>query len=140
MGFESICQILIENDAIVNQGNIQIKLLCYDSNGFQNDISVNIYNNEGMTPLHIACNSGNADMVELLLKLKANIDLRNNKGETCLLMRHNAKDYRIPEREDELHKACREGNEKKVVSILEKTLDSDYINKDDIHGWTPLHI
>ncbi|CAG2228881.1 ANK [Mytilus edulis] len=129
-----------------------VKLLCYDSNGYQTDISVNIYNNEGMTPLHIACNSGNADLVELLLKLKANIDLKNTKGETCLLMvcksgiihiakllikcnanvniedklkktplsvalkshnanlinllqRHNAKDYRIQEKEDEVHKA-----------------------------------
>ncbi|VDI29599.1 Hypothetical predicted protein, partial [Mytilus galloprovincialis] len=164
-----------------------VKLLCYDSNGCQNDISVNIYNNEGMTPLHIACNSGNADLVELLLKLRANIDLRNNKGETCILMvcksgimhiakllikcnanvniedklkktplsvalkshnanlinllqRHNAKDYRIQEKEDELRTACREENEEKVVGILEITPDYDCINKDDIHGWTPLHV
>ncbi|XP_076109489.1 uncharacterized protein LOC143078512 [Mytilus galloprovincialis] len=39
-----------------------------------------------------------------------------------------------------LHKACREGNEEKVVSILEITSDYEFINKDDIHGWTLLHV
>ncbi|CAG2205016.1 ANK [Mytilus edulis] len=133
-----------------------------------------------MTPLHIACNSGNADLVELLLKLKAKIDLKNTKVETCLLMvcksgiihiakllikcnanvdiedklnktplsvalkshnanlinllqRHNAKDYRIQKKEDEVHKACREGNEEKVACLI-KNYPPECLAVDDTVG------
>lgn len=36
----------------------------------------------GMTPLHCACIYGNADMVELLMKLGADDTMKNDKGET----------------------------------------------------------
>ena len=36
----------------------------------------------GMTPLHSACIYGNADMVELLIKLGADDTMKNDKGET----------------------------------------------------------
>lgn len=43
---------------------------------------VDIADNEGRTPLHIACALGNAEIVEMLLNAGANINARDNAGNT----------------------------------------------------------
>ena len=54
---------------------------------FQNRIeSVNLRNNEGNTPLHIAIQNKNVKMVELLVKLGANVNIANHHGYTPLML------------------------------------------------------
>src|SRR5690349_2630528 len=44
--------------------------------------SVNAQNNDGDTPLHLACSKGNSDMVETLMCAGADVNISNDKTQT----------------------------------------------------------
>lgn len=84
----------------------------------ENDI-INLKNNEGKTPLHIACQNNNKDIIRLLLKYGANIDEQDI-------------DLNTP-----LHIAC-QNNQHDIVNILLENKAN--INAKNKESWTPLHI
>mgnify|MGYP001562211144 CR=1 FL=1 len=43
---------------------------------------MNFAQHDGITPLHAAAHSGNADMVQILVAYKANRDVKDDTGET----------------------------------------------------------
>ncbi|XKL67140.1 hypothetical protein PGB90_010560 [Kerria lacca] len=45
---------------------------------------INMYDHNGNTALHYACITANTRMVELLLKYKPDVNIRNNKGKTTI--------------------------------------------------------
>ena len=49
-----------------------------------NTAEVNIKNNEGATPLHLAANMGHKELAKLLLAYKADVNAQTNKGTTPL--------------------------------------------------------
>ena len=53
-------------------------------NPVNRDAIVDIPDNDGFTPLHLAISKVEREAADLLLKHRANIDLRNNKGQTAL--------------------------------------------------------
>ena len=89
------------------------------------DLDVNQPDWIGNTPLHIACNAGNYDLVALLLSIKSiDVNVRNDDGYTPL------------------HYACKndQNGQVKTVELLllnRLTLDVNVPNDD---GLTPLHL
>ena len=76
---------------------------------------------KGNSPLHIAAFSGHADIAELLIrKFNADIDLRNNLGETAL------------------HLACNQGHKNVIERLLLARASTNI--KDGLGGNTPLHV
>jgi len=79
----------------------------------------NIQNNTGETPLHIACRNSQFDIINFLVKHKADVNIQEFENQLS-----------------PLHYACFSGNQK-IVSLL---LDYDAnINIQDYNGNTPLH-
>ena len=66
-----------------NYINITIILL---NNGAEINIKnrIDMYNNKGTSGLYLACLYGYTDIVEILLKWDANVNIRGNLGNTCL--------------------------------------------------------
>ncbi|KAH0619590.1 hypothetical protein JD844_000322 [Phrynosoma platyrhinos] len=83
------------------------------SNGF----SVNVTNQDGQTPLHVAALHGHDDLVTLLLKLGADVGAKDAN-------------HAVP-----LHLACQNGHLEVVKCLIENNAKQ---NKKDIHGNTPL--
>ncbi|XP_066492877.1 ankyrin repeat domain-containing protein 27 isoform X1 [Tiliqua scincoides] len=94
-------------------GPAQKKLFRVLSNG----LGVNVTNQDGFSPLHVAALHGHADLVSLLLKHGANIGQKNA-------------DHAAP-----LNLACQNGHVQVVKCLLECNAKQ---NIKDIHGNTPL--
>jgi ankyrin repeat protein len=50
----------------------------------KDDIKVNAIMEDGTTPLHIACNYNNIEVVKLLLQQQIDVNLKNTDGDTPL--------------------------------------------------------
>ena len=74
--------------------------------------------NEGNRPLHVACESNSADIVKLLVEMKADTTARNQRDDVPLLI------------------AAREGNVE-IGRLLVTGVDLASIK--DSHGFNPLH-
>jgi ankyrin repeat protein len=104
------------------QGNTLVHSACY-SNCYQvieklmdENISVNVQNYDGETPLHIACIQSVA-LVRILIKNGASVNVKNNKGATPLNKAH-------------LDSA----------KVVKRLIDAGAeVNTKDINGDTPLH-
>ncbi|XP_068938894.1 ankyrin repeat domain-containing protein 27 [Petaurus breviceps papuanus] len=82
-----------------------------------NGLGVNVTNQDGFTPLHVAVLHGRSDLVSLLLKHGANVDAKNvNRA--------------VP-----LHFACQKGHFQVVKSLMDFSAKQ---NKKDSSGNTPL--
>ncbi|XP_050779011.1 ankyrin repeat domain-containing protein 27 isoform X3 [Gopherus flavomarginatus] len=92
---------------------IQKKLARIPANG----LGVNVTNQDGFTPLHVAALYGHPELVYLLLKHGANISAKN--------MNH-----AVP-----LHLACQKGHFQVVKCLVDCNAKQ---NKKDVHGNTPL--
>ncbi len=71
----------------------------------RNNANVNIRENEGWSPLYIACDKGHVDVVDLLLKHNAKVNLKAKDDSTAL------------------HVACNNGHTKIVELLLKKKAD-----------------
>lgn len=80
-----------EGDALVHELINNYEIIPTDSNTFPNSkiryllklgASVNIKNDKGNTPLHCAFNKNNWALITLLLGSNANIEIRNNAGQS----------------------------------------------------------
>lgn len=50
------------------------------------DIDINCTNEDGNTPLHIACHTGNMEVMRVLLENRANPSIKNDNDMTCLVL------------------------------------------------------
>ncbi|XP_065497027.1 ankyrin repeat domain-containing protein 27 isoform X1 [Caloenas nicobarica] len=82
-----------------------------------NGLGVNVSNQDGFTPLHMAALHGHSELVSLLLKHGARISARNAK-------------HAVP-----LHLACQKGHFQVVKCLMDYNAKQ---NKKDIYGNTPL--
>ncbi|XP_025898138.1 ankyrin repeat domain-containing protein 27 isoform X2 [Nothoprocta perdicaria] len=82
-----------------------------------NGLGVNVSNQDGFTPLHMAALHGHSELVSLLLKNGANISAKNAKRA-------------VP-----LHLACQKGHFQVVKCLMDYNAKQ---NKKDIYGNTPL--
>jgi ankyrin repeat protein len=80
---------------------------------------INLRNDKGMTPLHIAAVYNHTVAMERLLENGADVNARDTNAFTPL------------------HAAAFHGHKQAVTMLLEKDAD---INAVDNHGWTPLHL
>lgn len=94
---------------------------------FHSTISINVQNNRGNTPLHIACFRGYSQTIESLLKCKAKADVKNQKGETALHVAAYSK-HITPE------------TVKHLVDYTIKTHAWESLNAKDFEGNNALHI
>ena len=100
-----------------------IRLLLYEAKA-----DVNIQNDEGQTPLHVACLAGNLDIARiLLLEGAANSNIKDNSGRSVLLY------------------ACEDNNVEFVKLLLLQSgrgLDTEScdLNIADINGFSALHV
>ncbi|XP_073163935.1 ankyrin repeat domain-containing protein 27 isoform X1 [Lepidochelys kempii] len=92
---------------------IQKKLARIPANG----LGVNVTNQDGFTPLHVAALHGHPELVYLLLKHGANISAKNTN-------------HAVP-----LHLACQKGHFQVVKCLVDCNAKQ---NKKDVHGNTPL--
>uniref|UniRef100_A0A8C3HST2 Ankyrin repeat domain 27 n=1 Tax=Chrysemys picta bellii TaxID=8478 RepID=A0A8C3HST2_CHRPI len=82
-----------------------------------NGLGVNVTNQDGFTPLHVAALHGHPELVYLLLKHGANISAKNIN-------------HAVP-----LHLACQKGHFQVVKCLVDCNAKQ---NKKDVHGNTPL--
>ena len=123
-----------------------------------NDIDVNLQDSGGRTALHWACINGNNEMIERLLKAKADPKLRTHDGESPLLVYIRstpsslakpsivaallkagvANAFKKTSSITPLHVACFCGHKDDIVQLLLKAKAN--VNALDIQGNTPLCI
>jgi len=128
---DSLVKLLIANGADVN-ATLHVILDTRTTNYPQNRLSkdtellltkgadVNLKNKDGRTPLHLAVESADGDIVELLLDKGANIDAKDDEsGFTAL------------------HHAARFGNKNVAELLIARGAD---INAKDKQGHTPLYV
>lgn len=94
---------------------------------FHSKISINVQNNRGNTPLHIACYRGFAETITTLLKCKAKADVKNKKGETALHVAGYSKHISADAVKD-------------LVEYTIKTHAWESLNAKDFEGNNALHI
>ncbi|KAM8982980.1 ankyrin repeat domain-containing protein 27 isoform 2-T4 [Ara ararauna] len=94
-------------------GPVQKKFSKISTNG----LGVNVSNEDGFTPLHMAALHGHSELVSLLLKHGASISAKNAK-------------HAVP-----LHLACQKGHFQVVKCLMDYNAKQ---NKKDIYGNTPL--
>jgi Ankyrin repeats (3 copies)/Ankyrin repeats (many copies) len=89
----------------------------------------NVQRFEGNTPLHSVACSGNVEMVQVLLDLEADVNIRNNRSESPLnYLPQGSLYYGVPERLRSLANIAR--------LFLDRGAD---INAQNNVGWTPLY-
>ena len=76
-------------------------------------------NNSGRTPLHLACERDDLELVKMLVKAGADVNARDNNGDISL------------------HLACKTNDLKLVQVLIEKGSD---VNRKNNNGDIPLHI
>nr|WP_276508124.1 ankyrin repeat domain-containing protein [Endozoicomonas acroporae] len=93
------------------------------------DVDINLPDNQGMTPLHLAAEADNIKCLKMLLdpekrkvKIKAKINAFDNQGKTPL------------------HLAAEADNIRCLKRLLEEKKDTLNINATDDQGKTPLHL
>ncbi|MEK6237918.1 MAG: ankyrin repeat domain-containing protein [Planctomycetales bacterium] len=106
----------------------------------------------GDGPLHVAAEENQAEMIRLLLKHGAEIDLRNaakdtplhmacweGAAESAVLLLKNKADLEAADENDDrpLHLACAGGHEETVKALLAAGAKIDVVNR---QGYTPLHL
>ena len=119
-----IAQFLVDNECeqtvFNHKGELAIHIACCTSleiTKLLTKCDIHSLNADGNTPLHIACNYGNEDVVKYLIdELKCDVNIPNGKGEYAL------------------HVACN-----KSLKSESLVLRTD-INCQDAYGITPLHI
>ena len=109
---------------------------------------------DGMAPLHLASNSGELEAVSLLLDHKAEVDARDNDGETALiraveqkvpaivrkLMSAGADVYAASARgKTALHFAAEYGYLELAKWLIDAKADGAFVNVRDASGRSPLH-
>ncbi|XP_064015900.1 ankyrin repeat domain-containing protein 27 isoform X2 [Pogoniulus pusillus] len=97
----------------VADGDLEMKCARVSANG----LGVNVSNQDGFTPLHMAALHGHSELVCLLLKHGASISAKNVK-------------HAVP-----LHLACQKGHFQVVKCLMDHNAKQ---NKKDIYGNTPL--
>ncbi|XP_075290076.1 ankyrin repeat domain-containing protein 27 isoform X3 [Opisthocomus hoazin] len=97
----------------VADGDLEMKFARVSANG----LGVNVSNQDGFTPLHMAALHGHSELVSLLLKHGASISAKNAK-------------QAVP-----LHLACQKGHFQVVKCLMDYNAKQ---NKKDIYGNTPL--
>ncbi|XP_038609355.1 ankyrin repeat domain-containing protein 27 isoform X6 [Tachyglossus aculeatus] len=97
----------------IADGDLEMKLTKSPGNG----LGVNVTNQDGFTPLHVAALHGRADLVCLLLKHGADVGARNASQAGAL------------------HLACQKGHFQVVKCLMDFNAKQ---NKKDINGNTPL--
>lgn len=94
---------------------------------FNSTISINVQNNRGNTPLHIACFRGFGETIASLLKCKAKADVKNKNGETALLVAAHSKNISAE-------------SARQLVEYTIKTHAWESLNAKDYEGNNALHI
>ncbi|XP_035192873.1 ankyrin repeat domain-containing protein 27 isoform X2 [Oxyura jamaicensis] len=97
----------------VADGDLEMKFARIPANG----LGVNVSNQDGFTPLHMAALHGHSELVSLLLKHGASVSAKNAK-------------HAVP-----LHLACQRGHFQVVKCLMDYNAKQ---NKKDIYGNTPL--
>ena len=111
----SLIRKLIAEGADINV----VTKICYNFDDVRNTEAIkSLYNEEGFTPLHYAADVGNSDVIELLLKHGANINVTSKCGKRALDV------------------AVDRGNTKIIRLLLENGAESDFA---DNVGCTHLH-
>lgn len=82
------------------------------------EININSQDRDGETPLFEACRKGYFNIVNLLIKLKADIKIQNKDNQTLL------------------HIACLNGNKDIILLLLQNNMDA---NAKDNFGYTPIY-
>jgi predicted Fe-Mo cluster-binding NifX family protein len=82
-------------------------------------VDLNIADNHGQTPLHVACDKGHGSIVTMLIDGGADLNVAKRDGQTPL------------------HRACFFGHESVVRVLIDGGAD---LNITDGRGWTPLHV
>ena len=87
--------------------------------------------NNGDTPLHIACSHGNSYLIQKVLNTKMNINLLNNNAETkkkVLITKMNINSLNN-NADTPLHVACKLNNETAVQILREKGANLTFVDK-----------
>jgi hypothetical protein len=90
---------------------------------FLNGANLNIGNNYGSTPLHIAASRRNTEFVRLLLELKSDITIKDEQGKTALELFEKSipHNYVLP---DDLHTVLSQYCANTVQSLLQRSISS----------------
>ncbi|CAB0029901.1 unnamed protein product [Trichogramma brassicae] len=143
---------------IICQWNHQAKIFFEICDDMQHTIQIDVQDEKGWTPLHLALFGGHRELAEMLLRRGANPNLATEEGLTPLhvISRCNIDDdivevfFKICDEIQQaleinaldnmgntsLHLALRKGNEMSVESLLRRGVDPNIANKE---GSTPLH-
>ena len=101
-------------------GHLQVARVIFNSSNSKEFEVLKAVDENGSTPLHLACESGKEEIVEFLISSGANITAVNSRGE-------------IP-----LHVASQQTSVA-IVQLLLDSGDHKMIEQMDNHGYTPLH-
>ena len=90
-------------------------------NGDRNEL-IDVKKDDGYTALHLACLNGHKKVASYLIENNANLEAKDNRGQTVL------------------HSAVHQGQAAIIELIVSTNKDQNIINKEDVDGETPLHL